>query len=707
MNSKAFRDLVVIVSLLAVFFVVAHVSAGGLIGFGFSNESGLVGHWTFDGNTIDWSAGTVTDASGRGNTGTITGLTNRSVLLGKMNQALRFNNNSINVGNDSSLKPSAAFTLSAWYRPESFTDAWGGAGFIMADGQDCCGNTGGVGIHLTTGQKPRGFFWDTSGQKVVLGNNSRIGEWNHVVLVFDGTSLTIYQDGVYANSSTFAQTSVNVNASDFYISNQFATNFYRFHGDIDDVRVYNRALSTDEVNHLYKLGATIASGFEDTTDLVGHWTFDTGKVDFTNNLAVDETGKNNGTLVSMSSASQVQGKLEKGLGFDGSADYVNLGNVNAGSAFTFSLWIKRDSTSSEGYQALITKGRELGDQFYGVWMYQSKLIVSYYAGDLVYGGTPLEKNRWYYVVGTYDGSRLRVYLDGVDDEASCFDDCIATPVENTSNMLIGAAGGVNEYFNGVIDDVRVYSNALALSEVLETYESLAPTYISTTITGVEDGLVGHWTFDGPDTDWGTNTTNDVSGEGNTGTMTNMSTSSSPTFGRLGQALTFDGVDGYVDVGTPSSLSGATVASISAWVYRPAPTSIVSVGSDPANSTAYRFGFLWFSNSKLYCLAENGTGSYPSISKADIGWHHIVLSYDGSRTGDDRCRIYLDTELQSLDSGGGTPAASLPSGGNQKPFKIGSLYASGQTYSDGTLDDVRIYNRALTTDEILQLYNLGK
>src|SRR3989338_6109318 len=72
--------------------------------------------------------------------------------------------------------------------------------------------------------------------------------------------------------------------------------------------------------------------------------------------------------------------------------------------------------------------------------------------------------------------------------------------------------------------------------------SMPPNYLTT-----GSGLVGYWTFDGKDTNWGTNKTNDLSGQGNTGTLTNMSTTTSPVVGKLGQGLKFDGSDDYVNV----------------------------------------------------------------------------------------------------------------------------------------------------------------
>src|SRR3989338_3488894 len=79
------------------------------------------------------------------------------------------------------------------------------------------------------------------------------------------------------------------------------------------------------------------------------------------------------------------------------------------------------------------------------------------------------------------------------------------------------------------------------------------------------GLVGYWTMDGADTVWTSATaatTLDKSGNGNTGTLTNMSRSSSPVSGKIGQGLEFDGGEDYVDAGntTPLQITGAITVS---------------------------------------------------------------------------------------------------------------------------------------------------
>ena len=76
-------------------------------------------------------------------------------------------------------------------------------------------------------------------------------------------------------------------------------------------------------------------------------------------------------------------------------------------------------------------------------------------------------------------------------------------------------------------------------------------------TSLSNGLVGYWPLDGAVTNWNTNTTLDLSGQGNTGQLNAMSTTSSPVAGKIGQALKLDGTDDYVNLGKGSSLDFQT------------------------------------------------------------------------------------------------------------------------------------------------------
>src|SRR3989344_2390269 len=203
------------------------------------------------------------------------------------------------------------------------------------------------------------------------------------------------------------------------------------------------------------------------------------------------------------------------------------------------------------------------------------------------------------------------------------------------------------------------------------------------------GLVAHWKFD----EGSGTTVSDSSGNGNTGTLTN-----GPTFttGKIGQGLSFDGINDAVQIPDSNSLDAPQIT-VSAWVRKisnaPSWGMIVSrqAGTGAGdnwilfyNSSAndeYRFAVQGGTNIKLY---RNGVQISDNAvsSNNDIGqWVHIVGTAEGA----------ILPETSAVCIGGGANGVSRN---------------CDSEYSNAVIDDARIYNRALSAQEILDLYNAG-
>ncbi|MEA3362172.1 MAG: LamG-like jellyroll fold domain-containing protein, partial [Thermodesulfobacteriota bacterium] len=142
-------------------------------------------------------------------------------------------------------------------------------------------------------------------------------------------------------------------------------------------------------------------------------------------------------------------------------------------------------------------------------------------------------------------------------------------IDSSGILYIGHDWVDNNYFDGIINYAYVYDRALSADEISQLHnEPYAmfknKTKINTSTENVvTDGLVGHWTFDGPDMDWSASSAEaiDQSGQGNDGDVVNGAT---PAIGISGQALNFDGDDDYVDLNNPLSLNPDYIT-VSAWI----------------------------------------------------------------------------------------------------------------------------------------------
>ena len=218
------------------------------------------------------------------------------------------------------------------------------------------------------------------------------------------------------------------------------------------------------------------------------------------------------------------------------------------------------------------------------------------------------------------------------------------------------------------------------------------------------GLVGMWTFNGADTTWSSataGTTNDLSGNGNTGTMTNMSRTTSPAPGISGQALSFDGTDDRVDTQNFMS-SGVTAFTLQAWVYKSATKDARIIYKNNAGNTGHPvFGLASGGDDLLRCRMRvaDTTGIDYSAGTIPLNtWTFVACVYDGSYV-----RNYLNGTLQ------GTPQAktgTLAATDDVVVIGQNETGTSVDRHWPGLIDEARVYNRALSADEILELYRVG-
>jgi hypothetical protein len=205
---------------------------------------------------------------------------------------------------------------------------------------------------------------------------------------------------------------------------------------------------------------------------------------------------------------------------------------------------------------------------------------------------------------------------------------------------------------------------------------------------VTNGLLAFWKLD----ESSGAAASDSSGNGNTGTLVNGPTWTS---GQFGNCLEFASGSNQMMTAGDIGLSSLGAASLSCWFRRDTISS--SVGADP-NTSGLRFGFLAYSDGTLYGVFANGV--YGSCSMNDAAWHHLAVVFDGSLTGfANRCKVYLDGVQQILTPEGVAPA-TLDAGITS--YALGRNIAN-TLYSDGKIDSVRIYNRALTGDEVATLF----
>jgi len=203
---------------------------------------GLVGYWRFE----DQAGTTMTDASGQGNDGTLVGKVKRT--LGKFGQGLELDGATglVQVPHAAALNPgTSTFSLSIWIRNRK-QDVWAWDLFFKDDGKLQSY------YYLSVGTKPR-FEFSTGDAKVTIDGQAGVNDnrWHHLVAVRNATySAQLYVDGVLDTSASCAPSqNTSIRTTTPLLIGAGNGTFYA--GQIDDVRIYNRALGADEIRQLY------------------------------------------------------------------------------------------------------------------------------------------------------------------------------------------------------------------------------------------------------------------------------------------------------------------------------------------------------------------------------------------------------------------------------------------------------------------------
>lgn len=208
-------------------------------------------------------------------------------------------------------------------------------------------------------------------------------------------------------------------------------------------------------------------------ELVGWWQFDDGS----GTTAADSSGFSaDGTLMDMDPGTDwVAGQLEGALDFDGANDRVATAlPANTATNLTLSAWFNSDDGPAVGNdfvaQRIISQPRSGTFSRLALGLNNGRLAAFWYDGWFYVGEgtTDILASEWYHAALTYDGSDIRIYLNGTEED-SFSESSMSSP--STDNFFIGQEINGDRRFDGRIDDARIYGRALDAGEVSALYAS--------------------------------------------------------------------------------------------------------------------------------------------------------------------------------------------------------------------------------------------
>ena len=360
------------------------------------------------------------------------------------------------------------YSISLWYYTSNITTS--GRIFSQEDG-------GGSVIAI----RGDDFIIDTrdvsgSGASVVTPFSSSNNAWNHVVLTYDGTTYKLYLNGNQTPAATYAHSLYPTHAtvgSDYRMAlgarRASGSTSSVFNGVIDQVRIFDRAISPTEVSTLY--GET-ATTYTPTTDTVDYQGTNAAYYKLDNN-ALDETTNNyDGAETDIT---YEFGRYGQAAVFNGSSSYITADKSVFGTGdgtadvFTISLWF--NTTTNNGVLAG-TRGNSATQGFI-LWLLSDGTIRYDEANatgsvDTLITTNTYDDGNWHNVVVTRNASnQATLYVDGSVQVSTT---TITTALtSHTNNLFIGMYSAGSLHYNGSIDQVRIFDSALDATAVENLY----------------------------------------------------------------------------------------------------------------------------------------------------------------------------------------------------------------------------------------------
>ena len=612
---------------------------------------------------------------------------------GKFGKGAVFNGSSskIDLGNNSS-NNSSVISVSLWFK----TTGHSGTAALINNGG---ANSGETGYFL--GLTSNGYIRLNLSASVDGTINYADGNWHNVVMTLNNGSYNVYIDGnttpVLAGSQSFTGTATRPTWIGQFSYDPSAIEF--FNGSIDQVRIFNKAISASEVTTLYNETTTTANTLQvlGDTSCLAAYTFEGNANDLSTNY--NGTASNviydyNGTA---SNVTYATGKFDKAAVFNGTNSVIQLGtNVFKYTDVTISAFINPNLSDTNVKTIFANTSYISGQAFHGIIISvrnnggSDKILVQHYpSSTATYSTGSISLNTFTHIAVSLTGSQTKIYINGSLD--STHSATFSYSASQTATASIGAyllhdytGSTTYDEFSGKIDQVRIFESVLSPGEINSLYNETTTTAALGTISN--PSTVAYYKMQDA---------TDETGSYN-GTATNVDFN---VQGKYGFAGKFNGSSSKIEVSNQVIPNGAT--SISFW-YNPQGSTGTEYILGQGVATASKGPTVYWHSQSFGALVAKGTSSLAgsatgSTTYSTTAFHHVVFTWDGT-SNSNAFKVYVNGSLLVQ----GTSDTSSSSIGSYTNFAIGGL--NGSTFAEGRIDQVRIFNKVISADEVTKLYN---
>ncbi len=504
------------------------------------------------------------------------------------------------------------------------------------------------------------------------GNQLKLNEWRHVVMTHDGTSDKMYMNGVKVNEKAYAG-ALGKTTSPLGIGYDPIDKGNYFDGQLDEVMIYDIALTAAQITALYTSQST-APTITANSKVASY---------FFNEFGKDGTAFNNTAVVSGATYTTDRfGFGNSSLSFDGKTSKATASNsAQLNSAFTtISFWVKVGSLPAQGEVYLLSNGG---------WQERWKISLPSHGkpvfttnatsccNDMDSGtGNELKPGEWKHVVMIHDGTVDLMYMNGVKVNQKAYTGALKSTIHPLGIGYDPIDKG--SFFDGQLDDVEIYNYAFTDQDVTTLYNTQAK------FPGVENALVASYSLNGN----GTDTTQYK----NNAILDSKATAAANRHGWASNAIS-----GAARAENSAALQ-SDFTTISFWVNpKTLPASgevyLMSNGGwqERWKISLPSHGKPVFTTNATVCCSDMDSGNGNELKTGQ--WTHVAMVHNGTQD-----QIFVNGTLANQKATtGALKKTKFPLGIGYDPIDKGSFF-------DGSMDDVMIFNKALTAAEIKALYD---
>ncbi|MEQ9264698.1 MAG: LamG-like jellyroll fold domain-containing protein [Balneolaceae bacterium] len=649
----------------------------------------LVAYYSFNGNA--------SDSSGFGNDGEVFGASLTEDRFGNPNSAYFFDGDNDYINTNTSFDfPERS--VSIWVKPHVVIDSVFNHQIVLNQDSDLLEN-GAFGISMINGI----FRFKEGNTEEPWEQEIEEDNWYHLIMVRRDTSVYGYINGELIGIGLADDNSSMSNPNETLLIGTSRLFDRNFDGLIDDIRIYNYAISDSLILDLYKERGWPIPEVTIPDTLIAYYPFDES--------AADSSGfENDGQVFGASLTEDRFGNPNSAYSFDGINDFIEIPDDSTFTSPTKTVEFWFNKTNSFIYESigfaegLIWKSFDTDANRDFSFQIRNKLppfdiynAVSNGSEASVYTEVSnfIESATWYHVVGVIDTSSNSLYINGQHIVTEEHDGEV---INHGAPISIGRSSSSslsNRYFRGKIDDIKIYNYALNESAILDSYSS-GGWPISEEV--VPDTLVAHYPFNGD--------ASDSSGFGNDGQVFGPLLAED-RFGNLNSAYAFDGLNDYIEISDDLVFTSIT-KTIEFWFNKT---------NDPTKTTGD--GLIWKSfgtsairdYSFMLTREEGSFGFYNAVSNGSDAsvytwmdspiyadrWYHIVGIVDTSSNS-----LYVNGEhIVTVEHDGEVI-------NHGAPITIGkaSVNSLSTRFFKGSIDDIKIYNYVLSDSAIIASFTKG-